>query len=51
MKHSKWVGIKEEVPYKKLISCTKVTKLRNLSRHKLENKTKKTVQRVKDEGA
>ena len=43
--------MKEDVPCKKLISCTKVTEFRNLSNCKLETQTKKTVQKVKDEEA
>jgi hypothetical protein len=48
MKHSKCVSIKEEVPCDKLISCTEVIEIRNLSKCKLENET---VQKVKDEEA
>jgi hypothetical protein len=45
------VGIKEEVPCKKLIICTKVAEPRNLSKCKLEIERKKTVQKVKGEEA
>ena len=38
--------MQEEVPCKKLISSAKVTEFRNLSKCKLENKKKKTVQKL-----
>ena len=43
--------MKDEVWCKKVIICTKFTELRNLSKCKLENETKKIVQKAKDEEA